>query len=225
MGYNACRQASATEGRQGNVGAGTGAAIGRLIGNARGMVKGGLGTASIRVGDLVVGAIVAVNCNGDVTDPVTGEVLAGTLTPEGDRVAGAMRLVTGSVKGYKGGFPTNTTMGVVATNARLTKALATHVSIMTHDGYARAINPLHTLGDGDVVFTLATCAVAADPDRVGALAANGDGGSRRECRARCKESPGRPVVTGPPRAAGPAREIEGCRRTRGAPFGAPLFTI
>ncbi|MGA2766107.1 MAG: P1 family peptidase [Spirochaetia bacterium] len=171
MGYNACRQASATEARQGNVGAGTGAAIGRLIGNARGMVKGGLGTASIRVGDLVVGAIVAVNCNGDVTDPVTGEVLAGTLTPEGDRVAGAMRLITASVKGYKGGFPTNTTMGVVATNARLTKALATHVSIMTHDGYARTINPLHTLGDGDVVFTLATCAVPADPDRVGALAA------------------------------------------------------
>ena len=79
MGYEACRNASASERRQGNVGAGTGACVGRLAGNARGTMKGGLGTASLRVGELIVGAIVAVNCNGDVLDAETGQLLAGTL--------------------------------------------------------------------------------------------------------------------------------------------------
>ena len=171
MGYRACKEASASETRQGNVGAGTGAAIGRLAGNSKGMVKGGLGTASARFGDVVVGAIVAVNCNGDVTDPATGEVLAGTLTPARDGFAGAMKMISGETAGYRGGFPTNTTIGAVATNARLTKAMATRVSIMAHDGYARTINPVHTLGDGDVIFTLAAGTVDADTDRVGALAA------------------------------------------------------
>jgi L-aminopeptidase/D-esterase-like protein len=171
VGYRACHEASSKEARQGNIGAGTGAAIGRLAGNSKGMVKGGLGTASIKVGDLVVGAIVVVNCNGDVTDPATGEVLAGTLTPERDRIAGAMRMMTGEAKGYKSGFPTNTTIGVVATNAALSKAMATRVAIMAQDGYSRTINPIHTLGDGDVVFALATGRLAADTDQVGALAA------------------------------------------------------
>jgi L-aminopeptidase/D-esterase-like protein len=171
LGYRACREARSPETRQGNVGAGCGAAIGRLAGNALGMVKGGLGMASLRVGDLVVGAIVAVNCNGDVSDPASGEILAGTLLPDRSRVAGAMRLITGEVKGYKEGFPTNTTIGVVATNAILSKAMATRVAIVAHDGFARTINPMHSLGDGDVVFTMATGAVPADPDRVSALAA------------------------------------------------------
>lgn len=171
MGYRACREARSQESRQGNVGAGTGAAIGRLSGNALAMVKGGLGTASIRVGDLVVGAIVAVNCNGDVSDPETGEVLAGTLTPDRSRVAGALGLVTAAIGGYHEGFPNNTTIGVVATNGTLTKATATRVAMAAHDGYARTIFPVHTLGDGDVVFAMATGAVPSDPDRVSALAA------------------------------------------------------
>ncbi len=172
MGYAACAAASSRETRQGNIGAGTGAAIGRLAGNVKGMMKGGLGTASARVGDLIVGAIVAVNCNGDVTDPATGEVLAGTLTPDHRRIAGAMGLITNTGGQYKEGFPSNTTIGIVATNATLTKAAAARVAMMGQDGYARTINPVHTLGDGDVVFTLATCGVTADPDRVGALAAH-----------------------------------------------------
>jgi L-aminopeptidase/D-esterase-like protein len=171
MGYRACRDASSKETRQGNVGAGTGAAIGRLAGNSRGSVKGGLGMASVRVGDLVVGAIVAVNCNGDVSDPSTGEILAGTIMPGNARIAGAAGLVTGSTAGYREGFPTNTTIGAVATNAQLSKAMATRVAMMAHDGYARTINPIHTLGDGDVIFALATCGLPAHPDRVGALAA------------------------------------------------------
>jgi len=93
------------------------------------------------------------------------------LTPARDGFAGAMKMINGETAGYKGGFPTNTTIGTVATNARLTKAMATRVSIMAHDGYARTINTVHTLGDGDVIFTLAAGTVDADTDRVGALAA------------------------------------------------------
>ena len=171
MGYRACQEASTREAREGNVGAGTGAAVGRLSGNSKGMVKGGLGTASVRVGELVVGAIVAVNCNGDVSDPATGETLAGTLTTDRTRVAGAMDMLMGATGTYKEGFPTNTTIGVVASNGILTKSEAARVAMMAHDGYARTINPIHTLGDGDVIFTLGTGNVAADVNRVGALAA------------------------------------------------------
>jgi L-aminopeptidase/D-esterase-like protein len=171
MGYAACRSASASETRQGNVGAGMGACIGRLAGNARGMMKGGLGTASLRVGELVVGVIVAVNCNGDVLDPDTGETLAGTLTPDRTCIAGARNLLLSPAGQYREGFPTNTTIGVVATNAALTKAMATRVAVMAHDGYARAIHPLHTLGDGDVSFCLGAGDLEADINRIGAIAA------------------------------------------------------
>jgi L-aminopeptidase/D-esterase-like protein len=171
MGYAACRNATATECRQGNVGAGTGAAIGRLRGNLKAHVKGGLGTASIRVGDLIVGAIVAVNCNGDVSDPSTGKLIAGTLTPDGRKIAGARSILAGNGGGYVELFPSNTTIGVVATNATLSKAMATRVAIMAQDGYARTIDPIHTLGDGDVTFCLATGGTSADVVRVGSLAA------------------------------------------------------
>ncbi len=171
MGYEACKAASVDERRQGNVGAGTGATIGRLSGNPLGMVKGGLGTASIRAGDVVVGAIVVANCNGNVRDPETGELLAGTLTPDKKKVADAMQLVTGRETGYVEGFPSGTAIGVVATNARLTKESALRVAIMAQDGYARVADPIHTLGDGDVVFSLGTGDVPADINRVGALAA------------------------------------------------------
>jgi L-aminopeptidase/D-esterase-like protein len=171
MGYAACRSASAPETRQGNVGAGMGACIGRLAGNARGMMKGGLGTASLRVGELVVGVIVAVNCNGDVLDPETNRILAGTLTPDEKQIAGARNLLLCPAGQYREGFPTNTTIGVVATNAALTKAMATRVAMMVQDGYARAIHPIHTLGDGDVSFCLGAGVLKADINRVGALAA------------------------------------------------------
>jgi L-aminopeptidase/D-esterase-like protein len=171
MGYDACRNASRTERRQGNVGAGTGAGIGRLAGNFKASMKGGLGTAGMRVGDLVVGAIVAVNCIGDVCDPATGELLAGTLTTDKKRIAGAMSLLLGREEGYREVFACNTTIGVVATNAALNKATATRVAMMAHDGLARTINPVHTLGDGDVVFCLGTGTLQTGIDRVGALAA------------------------------------------------------
>jgi L-aminopeptidase/D-esterase-like protein len=171
MGYEACRNASASECRQGNIGAGTGACIGRLAGNARGMMKGGLGTASLRVGELIVGAIVAVNCNGDVLDPDTGQILAGTLISGQMKIAGARSLLGAYGGDFKEGFPTNTTIGVIATNAALTKGAATRVAMNAQDGYALSIQPVHTMGDGDVIFCMGAGSVQADLTRLGALAA------------------------------------------------------
>ena len=171
MGYEACRNASAAESRQGNIGAGIGACIGRLAGNARGSMKGGLGTASLRVGELVVGAIVAVNCNGDVLDAETGQLLAGTLRPGRMKIAGARTLLTAAGGSFKEGFPTNTTIGVIGTNAALTKGAATRIAMNAQDGYAMTIQPVHTMGDGDVIFCMGTGSVQADLTRLGALAA------------------------------------------------------
>jgi L-aminopeptidase/D-esterase-like protein len=171
MGYQACSNASDGNAEQGNVGAGTGANIGRMAGTVLGHTKGGLGTASHRIGDLIVGAIVAVNCSGDVLDPDTGRILAGTLRSDGKGFADAMKILTGEQSSYKGGFPTNTTIGAVATNAALDKSMATRVAMMAQDGYARTIRPIHTLGDGDSVFCMATGVVQADVSQIGAIAA------------------------------------------------------
>jgi L-aminopeptidase/D-esterase-like protein len=171
MGYEACRNASASECRQGNLGAGTGACVGRMAGNARGMMKGGLGTASMRVGELIVGAIVAVNCNGDVLDAETGQLLAGTLRPDKKKIAGARNLLAAHGGDFKEGFPANTTIGVIATNAALTKGGAARVAMNAQDGYALSISPVHTMGDGDVIFCMGVGSVQADLTRVGALAA------------------------------------------------------
>jgi L-aminopeptidase/D-esterase-like protein len=171
MGYAACSNAGEENTAQGNVGAGTGCNIGRMTGTVLGHTKGGLGTACSRVGDLLVGAIVAVNCNGDVVDPESGQILAGTLTEDGSGFADAIKMLSGAGGPYEPVFPANTTIGVVATNAILDKAMARRVAIMTHDGYARAIRPVHTLGDGDTVFCLATGQLEADPSQVGAIAA------------------------------------------------------
>jgi L-aminopeptidase/D-esterase-like protein len=168
MGYAACKAARA-EVPQGNVGAGTGASVGKAAGLSR-MMKGGLGTASIRVGDLIVGAIVAVNCYGDVIDVDTGKILAGTLTASRDAFADTRAMMRASPAGTDP-FASNTTIGVIATNARFTKPQARRIAIMAHDGMARAINPIHTMYDGDTIFCLATGGVDADVTIAGALAA------------------------------------------------------
>jgi L-aminopeptidase/D-esterase-like protein len=171
MGYRACENASSGNTQQGNVGAGTGATIGWLPLAGRGTMKGGLGTASLRSGPLVVGAIVAVNCIGDVRDPDTGEVLGGVLAPDGTRIAGAMKLLAEDPAVRPEGPTTNTTIGVVATNAILTKSAAHRVAMMAQDGLPRTIEPVHTLRDGDAVFSMGTGEVEADITRVGALCA------------------------------------------------------
>ncbi len=172
-GYAAASGASAGPVAEGSVGAGAGATVGKLAGLVRAM-KGGIGTASIELSDgVIVGAIIAVNAVGDVIDPATGEVVAGVRTEDGSRLADA-RLVVRSRAGLVGGAGENTTIGVVATNATLTKAQATKLAQMAQDGLARAIYPAHTPWDGDTIFALATGEVEGEPDLItlGALAAD-----------------------------------------------------
>jgi len=169
LGYRACAAASATPPARGIVGAGTGATVGpKVVGLAR-MMKSGIGTASCRAGDLVVGAIVAVNPFGDVVDPATGAIVAGTLNPAGDGFVGALNLF--AEMGMGGALSSNTTIGVVATNARLDKAQARRVAMMAHDGIARTVVPAHTTFDGDSLFCMATGEVTAQVSHVGSLAA------------------------------------------------------
>ena len=172
-GREAAAAASRAPVAQGNVGAGAGATVGKLYGLSRAM-KGGLGSASITLpSGVVVAALVAVNARGDVIDPATGTVVAGVRTPEGTALADARVLL-------RQGLPTpvapgeNTTLGVVATNARLTKTEASLVARMAHDGFARAIAPVHTPSDGDTIFALATATRgdAVDVGLIGALAAD-----------------------------------------------------
>ena len=173
-GYRAAAAAGPGPVAEGNVGAGAGATVGKLAGIGRAM-KGGIGTASISLPDgLIVAAIVAVNSLGTVIDPATGRSVAGVRTPDGTGLADVRAILrAGRVETpVRGGG--NTTIGVVATNARLTKAEATKVAQMAQDGIARAVYPAHTPFDGDTIFALATGTLDARPEllTVGALAAD-----------------------------------------------------
>jgi len=170
MGYDACLNASEEEVRQGNIGAGTGATVGKIFGGLRCM-KSGLGTASFKSQELIIGAIVAVNCLGDVIDPENGEIIAGVLSEDRKDFANTMSFLRNFPQKTKDNFSKNTTIGVIATNAKLTKAGAAKVAIMAQDGYARAIIPSHTMFDGDTIFCMATGEVEAGVNVVGAIAA------------------------------------------------------
>ena len=170
MGYQACRNAKENNKKEGNIGAGTGAAVGKINGPGF-FMKSGIGTASRQVGDLIVGAIVAVNSFGDVICPFTGRILAGTLDEDKKNLADTMSIMSSSETKGSNAFSGNTTIGCIAVNADLTKAEATKVSMMAHDGFARAINPIHTMYDGDTIFCMATGEVKADTTIIGALAA------------------------------------------------------
>jgi L-aminopeptidase/D-esterase-like protein len=162
-GYQACQAASTATPAAGNVGAGAGACVGKLFGLDRCM-KGGIGNASVRVGPWVVGALVACNAVGDVIDPATGQVLAGARTADGRSLLDTQRAL---LQGERGNRPlpgTNTTIGVVATNAMLTKAQAKRLAMSAHDGLARSIRPAHTTLDGDTLFALATGTETSTPD-------------------------------------------------------------
>jgi L-aminopeptidase/D-esterase-like protein len=172
-GYQAAQAASTAPVAEGNVGAGTGATVGKSAGSNRAM-KGGIGSAAIRMPDgLIVAALVAVNAAGDVIDPATGKVVAGVRTADGKSLADARALLMSGALRQPARLGENTTLGVVATNATLTKTQVTKVAEMAHDGFARAIYPSHTMGDGDTIFALATGTQSgqADVSRVGALAA------------------------------------------------------
>jgi L-aminopeptidase/D-esterase-like protein len=172
-GYAACEAATTSSPAQGSVGAGTGATVGKLFGIEHAM-KGGIGTASIKVGAITVAALVAVNAIGDVVDPGTGRVIAGSRGADGRTPRDSMASIR------RGDLPERlqagmaTTIGIVATDARLTKAQANKLASTAHDGLARSINPVHTQTDGDTLFALATggSGLSGNLTVLGALAAD-----------------------------------------------------
>ena len=181
MGYQACLNATGGPVPEGNVGAGTGATVGKILGLGQAM-KSGIGTCSLHLGKgVIIGAIAAVNAFGDVLDPQTGEIIAGarTLVLEGKKIGigdyfadtlavmqslhAKSRLIFGR--------RANTVIGVVATNARLNKEQTNKVAAMAQDGLARTIRPAHTMLDGDTIFALSLGNKHADVNIIGAYAA------------------------------------------------------
>lgn len=172
-GYQACVSASSGPVAQGNVGAGAGATVGKLFGQAFAM-KSGVGTASVKAGEtgLIVAALVAVNAVGDVIHPRTGRIIAGARNGEGPGFRDSMAEI---LRGYQVTAQpgTNTTIGVVATNAAFDKAQMTKIAQMAHDGLARTVRPVHTPFDGDTIFAMSTGAAKGkfNHGAVGAIAA------------------------------------------------------
>jgi L-aminopeptidase/D-esterase-like protein len=172
MGYAACEAATTDSVQQGTVGAGTGCRVGAMHGNTR-ACKGGIGSAAVQIDDeLVVAALVAVNAVGDVLDE-QGNILAGLReTPESNQFTGMLNALRGLARAARPVNPReNTVIGVVATNGRLNKEEVNRLAQMADDGIARAVNPSHTLFDGDTMFALATGQIAANVNVVGAYGA------------------------------------------------------
>ena len=181
MGYQACQNASADPPAQGNIGAGTGATVGKIIGMA-GAMKSGIGTASLEIGSgVLVGAIAAVNVFGDVIDPATGQIIAGARVVQkgpvkigqGPYFADTMYVMESLIGRTMLGFMSreNTAIGVVATNAKMNKEQINKVAQMAQDGLARTVRHAHSMMDGDTIFALATGEKKADVNIVGAFAA------------------------------------------------------
>ena len=171
MGYAAAAAAAGGAVAEGSVGAGTGASVGKLHGIARAM-RGGVGTASTSAGEIVVGALVAVNALGDVRAPDTGLLIAGARdAPDGRSLIDSGRALAGgaALQGFR--VPEATTIGVVATNARLSRAEAAAVADLGILGFARALSPPHTPVDGDALFVLSLGEAATDLTRLGLAAA------------------------------------------------------
>jgi L-aminopeptidase/D-esterase-like protein len=175
MGYEAARSATPGAVAEGNVGAGTGASLGKVRGIQHAM-RGGLGTASVRLGDIVVGALIAVNAVGDVRDPETGALVAGTRDASTGRcLADSLLLLRSQARLPRFGGGEDTTIGVVATNVALDRAQAASVAALGFLGFARALSPPHTAFDGDALFVLSTGEVRADVTRLGLAAADAVG--------------------------------------------------
>jgi len=181
MGYQACLNATTSPPAEGNVGAGSGATVGKILGMGQAM-KSGIGTASMEIGaGVIVGAIVAVNAFGDVVDPTTNQIIAGarstTIGPLrvgspgyfADTLEVMKTMIGRTILGLASRG--NTVIGVVATNARLNKEQASKIAQMAHNGLARCIRPAHTMHDGDIIFAIATGKHKADVSIVGAFAA------------------------------------------------------
>ena len=170
MGLRACiNSESYNENINGNIGAGTGAVVGKFKGPQYAM-KGGLGMYAVQVGDLKIGAVVSVNCLGDVINYENGEIIAGALNEDMKTFADTEKMMIEMYDVKKDAFNGNTTIGVVVTNADLTKAEANKVASMSHNAYGRTMRPAHTMFDGDTIFTMATGKVKCDVNVAGLLA-------------------------------------------------------
>ena len=170
MGYAACLAAELNEPREGNVGAGTGATIGKYKG-VSGMMKSGIGMYAVELGDLKVGALVAVNALGDVKDEVSGAILAGLLNEEQTAFLNTEEMLYKEATQQKNLFTGNTTLGVIITNGAYNKVQMTKIAAMAQNGLAKTICPVHTTADGDSVYAMSVGEVAADINVVGTLAA------------------------------------------------------
>lgn len=193
-GYDACLAASGEPIPEGNVGAGAGATVGKLLGQERAM-KGGLGSASVCAGKVIVAALAGVNAVGDVVDPKTGALLAGARSEDGQGFADTAKILRSSPEKLRLGMSSeNTTLAVVATNAAFDKAGMTKIAQMAHDGFARSINPAHMPFDGDTIFALSTEAVeGANLGHVGALAAEVTARAIVRAVQQAKSIPGYPA--------------------------------
>jgi len=172
MGYAACVAASSTV-KTGNVGAGIGASVGKILGTDYSM-KSGIGCASIEFGEIIVAALVCVNAAGNIFDRSTSKLIAGVRNPfDNGSLLDAYQAFSLMLQSAEKppSQPTNTTISCVITNGVLTKAQASHVADMAHDGYARAIEPVHTGFDGDTVFILSSTTQPCSSDMIGILAA------------------------------------------------------
>ena len=171
MGYEAARLAlEAPNYKDGNYGAGCGATVGKFAGMDYCM-KSGIGSYAVQIGELKIGAVVAVNALGDIYDWKTGKQIAGMLNEEKNGLRSAAEYMRQSYAVVENKFTGNTTICVVMTNAHFDKAQLCKIAGMAHDGYARSINPVHTSADGDSIYAVSVGEVAADQDLVGTLSA------------------------------------------------------
>ena len=172
MGYEAAKRAlEAPNYRDGSFGAGCGATVGK-IGGMETCMKTGIGSYAVQLGDLKIGAVVALNALGDVYDWKTGRQVAGLLTEDRTGLRSTTEFMQRSIEVVENRFTGNTTLGIIITNAAFQKPALCKIAGMAHDGYARSIRPVHTSADGDSIYAVSVGDVAADQDLVGTLAAN-----------------------------------------------------
>ena len=170
MAYEACIASEKNTPQQGCVGAGTGAAVGKFAGKDRAM-KSGLGYYAVQLGELKVGAVVSVNAMGDIFDIDTGKPLAGLLSPDRQSIYSTETEMYKSYAPIENLFTHNTTIGTIITNGKFNKTEMNKIASMAHNGYARAINPVHTTADGDSIYAMSAGDIQSDINVVGTLSA------------------------------------------------------
>ncbi len=168
MAYEACENASHDAPEEGNIGAGTGCSVGKYRGMERAM-KSGFGTFAIEVGPFKVGALAAVNALGDIYED--GQQMAGLLNAEKTALSNTLNELFADVEAASKLTNANTTLGIIVTNAKMTKTQLTKVAGMAHNGYARAIRPVHTMADGDSIYAVSTGGIPGDVNLIGSMAA------------------------------------------------------